>query len=302
MSDNNKQVILAGIKPTRVHLGHLISVVDILKSKYKDEDKIVLIGDYHRMFYEQTFAQKEIDQLIRILNSIGGHTFMQSAYAAMFANLFFRLAKSCKLNHLNKVFKINFDNQTENTLGKMLYPFLMAIDIALCAPCKVMVSQDQIHNIRYVQQFIADICKEKNITIDVEFDILNIKILSILDEGKMSTSSAVEGALFMDMSKEEVDNILLKAKTQTEYVYTQDQMLPNTLNLFNIFAMINNETIEEVAAKFTNFKDFKAYAAKRMYEYLNGYLKLSQDTNLGVSYKDDFITKRFEKNFKILMN
>lgn len=301
MQQNKKQVILAGVKPTRVHLGHLISVVDILRTQYMDQDKIVLIGDYHRMFYEKTYAQQEIDQLIRILNNIKCHTFMQSHYAAMFANLLFRLARTCKLSSLNKVFNINFANETENTLGKLLYPFLMTIDIMLCAPCKVVVSQDQIHNVRFAKKLIAEICAEKNIKIEVEFDVLDLKILSIVDDGKMSTSSVKSGALFMDMTQQEVSDVVLRAKTQTVYVTNRDEMSASTLNLFFILSKISDDSIETIAAKFTTFEELKQYAAKTIYAYLNKHYITSTDSTLGVSYKDDFITERFQSNYDLLM-
>lgn len=275
--------LLFGIKPTRIHIGHLLSIFNFIKTnKYKslgiDIDNIYcLIGDIHKFASMKSIQEIKINvNNIKEISSILKIKYYQQYYLPREYFITYHIISFlCNTNRLDKVFKINYFNNTNNNFAKFAYPVLMCTDIILMNPCIVLVGKDQIHNIRFVKEILLKINKEYKLNIDIKFEVINTKILNLNNQNKMSTSDNNNNQIFIDMTDNEIIKIISKSKTQTKIPKQYSDLEISTYNLYNIYAQINNLDIEQVIYKFqeSDFTTFKKYLCNSIIELINFYRK-----------------------------
>lgn len=301
--------LIFGIKPTRIHIGHILSIFNFIKKeKYKSlkiniKDIYCLIGDIHKFAsIESNFNIKQDIETIKTISSkLEINYYQQSKLPSEYFIMYHIISFFCKINDLNKVFKINYKNNTINNFAKFSYPVLMCNDIILLNPCTVLVGSDQIHNVRFIKNILSNIQKLYNLQLDIKFEIIDIKILSLNDNNKMSTSDkSNSGQIFLDMNNDEIYKIIMQAKTQSKMPKTYNELEDSTKNLYLIYSIIKNLEIEYVINIFSekNFQEFKQHLYFAIVELFNFYKNLN---NLNNKYDiHHIINNIIIKNFNLI--
>lgn len=274
--------LIFGIKPTRVHIGHILSIFDFIrKERYKSlkinvKNIYCLIGDIHKFAsIESNFnINKDIETIKTISSKLKINYYQQSKLPKEYFIMYHIISFFCKINDLNKVFKINYQNNTINNFAKFSYPVLMCNDIILLQPCTVLVGSDQMHNIRFIKNILENIQKTYKLKLDIKFEIIDIKILSLNNNNKMSTSDkSNSGQIFLDMNNNEIYKTIMKSKTQSKMPKTYDELEYSTKNLYLIYSIIKNLEMEYVINIFyeKNFQEFKQHLYFAIVELFNFY-------------------------------
>lgn len=302
--------LIFGIKPTRIHLGHILSVFQFIKNnKYAplgiDIDEIYcLIGDIHKLSSLQFMSSidRDIETIKNISSILKVKYYQQSCLPREYFLTYHILSFFCKTNKLNKVFKINFNNNTDNNFSKFSYPVLMCTDILLMQPCIVLVGPDQIHNIRFIMDIIDNINKIYSVDFNITFKIINIKILNLNNEHKMSTSKKELSQMFINMQDSEIYELIMKAKTQKSVPNNYTDLETSTKNLYNIYSEIKNISIEETIEIFKekNFYFFKQVLYKEIIELYSFYRRQFNNTKVEKYNSQSIVNNIVKSNFKFL--
>ena len=290
-------IYMAGIKPSRIHIGHLIG---FFNEAFKYKNIIFMIADYHKYFHSCEYKKQTTESIniCKYINSCNFHYYKQSSYKNIYSDIFFLLSYHCNINKLNKILHINY-NSSKNNLGKYIYPFLMFIDVILMSPCTVIVSEDQLHNVRYVKDQI-DVFKKTFYDPNINFIINKSKILSLNSELKMSTSNNEDYNIYIDSSFDTVRNICIRAKTQSQYPTCIHDMNKNTFNLFNIMSKIDNKNIEEVINQYDCFHDFKSELSIKLFKYIQSIALNMKNTQEREANVHNRINTNYRKIFTLL--
>ena len=269
------KIELIGIKPTIIHLGHILSVFEYVKL---NPNVCFLVADYHKFSSSKTY--KEVihlkNYLCNFLKQNNIKYVCQSEFASIYGDLFFYFSGKIKTSSLNKIFNINYGN-TENNLMKLIYPLLMLIDIFLFQPCTVIVSKDQIHNVRYIKTQLKNIIP---FCFDIDFKILDIKILNPYDLSKMGTSES-SNKIFLNDTYDSIFNIIKKVQSSTNFPLCYEDLNENIQHLYFILSIIKKESVKILfnKIKFDNYLLFKKYVTQSIYDFLQIY----QNKNLCVT-------------------
>ncbi len=102
--------LIFGIKPTRIHLGHILSVFDFIKKeKYKkfniDKSNIYcLIGDIHKLSSMEDVSsfEEEVKYISNISQTLGIGFYRQSQITKEYFILYHILSYFCNINRLFK--------------------------------------------------------------------------------------------------------------------------------------------------------------------------------------------------------
>jgi tryptophanyl-tRNA synthetase len=192
----------------------------------------------------------------------------------MYYYIYHLICNKIKLNDLTKVFNINYNNNTDNNFAKLSYPVLMCLDIIMMQPCHVVVSIDQIHNVRFIQAVIHQLNQlNSKLQIKVEFKILDLKIMDFSGKNKMSTSINSKNTLYVDLTEKQIHEIVGKSITQNNMPQCIEECNDSVLNLYSIYRNIAHITMQETVDKFkqSNFTKFKTELAIKIVNLYNFY-------------------------------
>ena len=298
--------VLSGIKTTRLHLGHMFSIVRLADVHKAHGDLLIMIGDYHR--YSSSYDTEKINEesqgLYNVFANLGVKPYIQSVFDEMYGSCFFKFAHFIQCNHLDKLLGINYSNSTENNCAKYIYPALMLLDILLVQPCTVIVAQDQIHNVRFCKSNIEKLNNAFNINIDVDFQLLDINILGFHSDhtGKMSTSVNA-GIVYVDDTLETVRSVIAHAATADHMCQTMEEfnsMNANVRNLYNVYQLVSDLTVEQIVVKYADkgYEELKADLSALVHKYISRFNALRQK-QASVSY-DSEILALMKQNKKVL--
>ena len=238
------------------------------------------------------------DSFCSFLRQNGFKYICQSEISYIYSDLFFNICGKINTLSLNKIFKINFAS-TPNNLLKFIYPVLMLVDIIIFDPCTVVVGHDQIHNIRFVKNLI---CKKLNIDLNIDFNVLDIKITNPINNKKMSTSEENRN-ITLDSTLEEIINIIKLTPSGSVFPLHYNACNANIKNLINIVAIIDNMDINEAFIRdrsiYNKFLPFKLYVANKIYKYLQEYkTRLCEQSRINF----DDVKEIVNKNYNRLLN
>ena len=267
---------LIGIKPTYIHLGHLLSVFQYARN---NKDAFFLIADYHKFSSAKNYKEVDIvkNYLCNFMIQNNFKFICQSDFPEVYGNLFFYFSSKSNINALNKIFKINYYSN-ENNLMKFIYPVLMLIDILLFQPCIVITSADQIHNTRYIKEQIKKLCTNK---CKISFKNLDIKIKSITGEDKMSTSNN-SNKIFVQDNYEQIFSVIKKTPSSANLPDNYNNLNDCIKNLLSILGIIKNINPENLfdEKKFTSYLELKKYVADEIFNYIQSYIHKEKDSNM----------------------
>ena len=290
----HKKIKLIGMKPTEIHLGHLLS---IFQYAFQNSDVYFLIADYHK--FSSIHTAKEINEQVKIVEDfIKAKKFpyvKQSDFKEIYCDLYFHLSGLVGLNYLNKIYEIH-KLSSQNNLMKYSYPVLMMLDIYLFSPCEVIVAMDQIHHMRYITKQIT---KLFNKNVDVTCDMLKIKICTPGSSSKMSTSDGAS-QIYLTSSYEDILKIIKLTKTSST-VLPFDEIGEDLKNLFNIVQIIGDQECIDMFKfnRFNNYLELKIKVSQCIYNYICKIKsQLYQYNPAGLID----VRERFESNYNFFRN
>jgi tryptophanyl-tRNA synthetase len=258
----------AGIRPTGrgLHIGNiamlLIAKPDIIMIADDYEDKN-LLTDTTTIFKQisallpkaQIFTQSSSEQSIRLMWLLAQ-----------------RIGVAELLKNVNS--KIIMNSDRSQPLSKFLYPLLMASDIILYNPKKVLVGADQTINIEtytHIKTKLAHLCP--NLALISEPSLYNIKIKNLAaPEEKMSKSALSHlqsGVLYLSDDSNIVEYKINKAITSNSLIGDIDADTASSKNLLEIMSILTGVSVPEVVIKYHGFQwsAFKPILAHTINEF-----------------------------------
>ncbi|AGB40581.1 tryptophanyl-tRNA synthetase [Halobacteroides halobius DSM 5150] len=258
---SNKGTILSGSRPTgKLHLGHLIGVLDNWKDLQEDYDCIFEVADWHALTtkYDQT---ENIKQHIRemVADWIGAGIdprkstlFIQSDVPEI-AELHLLLSMIVSVGRLerNPTYKEQIQELGDNDsipFGLLEYPVLQAADILFAKADTVPVGEDQLPHI----EITRDIARRFNYLYEEVFPEPESKLAKVprlpgLDGRKMSKSYG--NAIYLSDSKDEINDKVNQMVTDPERIRLSDPGNPDVCSVYDFHEIFNKEEAEDIAAE-----------------------------------------------------
>ena len=273
--------IFSGVQPTgNLHLGNYLGAIKnfVNFQNQKNTDCIYCVVDLHSITTKQdpkklrdninetvaSFIASGIDPKKNII-------FNQSRVSAH-SEAAWILSCVARMGWLNRMtqFKEKAGKDKEKaSVGLYVYPVLMAADILLYDTTHVPVGEDQKQHL----ELTRDIAQKFNLDFNSN-DFLKIpepmiqkefaRIMSLKDgTKKMSKSDPSEmSRINLNDSKEEIENKIKKAKTDTLALPDNIKELenrPEAKNLLGIYSSLNNQEINKTIKEFSgkSFSEFK---------------------------------------------
>lgn len=303
--------LIFGIKPTSIHLGHILSVFQFIKTNQYTkldinlDEVYCLIGDIHKFSSLQSISsiEHDVETIQNIASLLKVKYYRQYYLPREYFITYHILSFVCSTNKLDKVFKINFNNRTDNNFSKFSYPVLMCTDIILMQPCIVLVGSDQIHNIRFIVNVLDKLNKTYSLNLNIKFKIIDIKILNLNNENKMSTSKQNIKQMFINMKDNEIYELIMKAKTQKFVPQNYNDLELSTKNLYRIYSEIKKLSIEKTIEIFKdkNFVFFKKILYKEIIE-LYSFYRQNNKKEMGEYNAQNKVNDIVKDNFHILQS
>ena len=273
--------IFSGVQPTgNLHLGNYLGAIKnfVNFQNQKNTDCIYCVVDLHAITVKQ--------DPIKLKANIRGTTaafiasgldhkksiIFQQSMVASHSEFSWILGCSARMGWLNRMtqFKEKAGKDKEKaSIGLYVYPVLMAADILLYDTTHVPVGEDQKQHL----ELTRDIAQKFNLDFNSN-DFLKIpepmiqkefaRIMSLKDgTKKMSKSDPSEmSRINLNDSKEEIENKIKKAKTDTLALPDNIKELenrPEAKNLLGIYSSLNNQEINKTIKEFSgkSFSEFK---------------------------------------------
>ena len=307
---NNGRRVLSGIKTTRLHIGHLCSIVRLADIHKDNPNLFIMIGDYHRYSscYDSVQIESESVLLHNVFANIGVKPYIQSRFNEIYGSCFFKFVHFMKCNNLDKLLGINYHNSTDNNCAKYIYPALMLLDILLIQPCTVVVAKDQIHNVRFCKSNIERLNSMFDLNIDVDFKLLDVNILGFYSgkQGKMSTSVG-EGIIYVDDTLNTIKRVIAAAETADNMCTNIEEfnnMSVNVRNLYNVYNIVSGESVESIVHKYANrtYSELKEDLSELVYKYVSRFNELRTRAH-NVSYDKEVLSimKQNKKDLSLLI-
>ncbi len=273
--------IFSGVQPTgNLHLGNYLGAIKnfVNFQNQTNTDCIYCVVDLHAITVKQdpsklkanirettaAFIASGLDHKKSII--------FQQSMVASHSEFSWILGCSARMGWLNRMtqFKEKAGKDKEKaSVGLYVYPVLMAADILLYDTTHVPVGEDQKQHL----ELTRDIAQKFNLDFNSN-DFLKIpepmiqkefaRIMSLKDgTKKMSKSDPSEmSRINLNDSKEEIENKIKKAKTDTLALPDNTNELenrPEAKNLLGIYSSLNNQEINKTIKEFSgkSFSEFK---------------------------------------------
>jgi tryptophanyl-tRNA synthetase len=307
---SQKPRFFTGIKPTgTITLGHYLGVIQHILAIQDQYEIIIMIGDLHAL----TIPNKEFNyrekcyEIASLLYACGlkeenCKVFIQSEIKEHLELAFF-LSPHITVGRLGDMIEYK-EKKKENETGNLAllsYPVLMAADILLYDSDLVIVGQDQKQHL----ELTNDLARKFNNFISA--DLLKVPRFSIPDLGaKIMGLQNPE----KKMSKSEHDYISLQDKPETikkkiasavtdseNKIYYHPEKKSGISNLLTIYALLNNQKMEEVEKDLFEFN---------YYQFKTKLITLLNSKLADIQKKHNFflpkIKELLEKNSSYLKN
>jgi tryptophanyl-tRNA synthetase len=262
--------IISGIQPSGIlQLGNYLGAIKTWKSH--TTNSLYFIADNHsittRFHKENTESIEDLTfktAACLIACGIDKNLFVQSHILQHF-ELMWILSCMTPQSWLNKMIQYKEKSKDNNHTGLYTYPILMAADILLYKANEVPVGEDQVQHIEFTRDLAIrfnKMCESEVVPVPNYLLSKASRIMSLQNgKTKMSKSDKNTLSCISLIDDEEVmKNKILKARTDPIVGISYNiEKRPEVSNLINIYAAIEDMSIEEVVKKFENAKmlDFK---------------------------------------------
>jgi tryptophanyl-tRNA synthetase len=277
-----RKVVLSGMRPTgKLHLGHLVGVLENWVELQKKHNCFFLIADYHALttnvdtsgIYENSIEML-IDWLASGINPELSPVFRQSQvkeHAEL--HLIFSMLISVSRLERNPTLKEQVrDLQLDNiTYGHLGYPVLQAADILLYKGELVPVGEDQLPHV----EITRDIARRFNQVYGEVFPepeplLTEFARLPGLDGKRMSKS--LGNTILISDPSDEIKSKVKKAFTDPQKIYKGDPGRPDVCLVFTYHKKFNPDEVPEIRKGCESGQlgcvECKARCAEKIIEFL----------------------------------
>ncbi|GAB6098961.1 tryptophan--tRNA ligase [Halanaerocella petrolearia] len=254
----DKGTILSGSRPTgKLHLGHLIGVLDNWKNLQDDYNCIFEVADWHALTtkYDETENIKQhtremvADWISAGIDPEKSTLFIQSDVPEI-AELHLLLSMIVSVGRLER--NPTYKEQTEELgkkdsipFGLLEYPVLQAADILFPKADTVPVGEDQLPHI----EITRDIARRFNYLYEEVFPEPEPKLAKVprlpgLDGRKMSKSYG--NAIYLADDEEEIKNKVNQMVTDPDRVRLSDPGNPDVCSVYSFYEIFNEDECAEI--------------------------------------------------------
>ncbi|MGM0370000.1 MAG: tryptophan--tRNA ligase [Bacillota bacterium] len=255
-----EKTILSGMRPTgKLHLGHLIGVLDNWSQLQEDYNCIFEVANWHALTtkYDDTEdIQQHTREMVADWISAGidpeeSIIFVQSDVPEIAElNLLLSMIVSVGRLERNPTYKEQIENLgTEDAIpfGLLEYPVLQATDILFPKADVVPVGEDQLPHI----EITREIARRFNhlygeVFPEPEPKLAEVPRLPGLDGRKMSKSYG--NAIFLADDEETIKDKVNQLVTDPERIRLSDPGNPEVCSVYDFHKIFNQERTEEIAA------------------------------------------------------
>ena len=285
LSKKKEKRILTGDRPTgKLHLGHYVGSLQNRVELQDEYDTFLIIADVQALttnFDQPEKLSEDVRQVARDYLAAGidpekTTIFVQSLVPEI-AELTVYYSMIVTVNQLrhNPTIKSEAEQYgyKEMSYGFLGYPVSQAADITFCRANLVPVGEDQIPHIEQTRKIVR---KFNNMYGEVfpepEALISDFPRLMGLD-GKNKMSKSLNNAIYLSDSKEDVQQKIMKAKTDPARIHKDDPGHPEVCTVFHYHEAFNTEESDEIAEKCRAGTIGCVACKKRMAEKLNAFLE-----------------------------
>ena len=286
----NKPILVSGVQPTgKLHIGNYLGAlrnfVDLQNSnKY---DCFFFVADLHSLTedYDPNNKPAQIYDLIVsfLANGIDENksTIFVQSQVPPHSELTWILNTVTPFGELSRMtqFKDKSQRQQKNiNVGLFDYPVLMAADILLYDAEVVPVGEDQLQHLEFTRTIARKFNSRFGKTFIEPKPLLTKipRLMSLSDPTKKMSKSDERGCLFLDDSKEEIEEKIKRAVTDSgKEIIFDEKNKPAISNLILIYAGFSGLTIKEIEEKFKgkSYKEFKADLVEILVKNLSEFQK-----------------------------
>ena len=263
---NKKKLVFSGVQPTgNLHLGNYLGALKNFVSLQKEMECIYCVVDLHAIttFQKPNELQNNVLETVASfvatgLNPSKSIIFNQSAVSGH-TELAWILNCISRIGWLNRMtqFKDKAGSDKEKaSVGRYIYPNLMAADILLYKATHVPVGADQKQHLELsrdiAQKFNNDFNCKDFFPLPEPLIPKNVSRVMSLRDGNKKMSKSEESdysRINLKDSADEINKKIKKAKSDSDQIPDNLKDLekkPEALNLVNIYSEISKSTLEKV--------------------------------------------------------
>ena len=251
--------IVSGMRPTgRLHLGHLVGVIENWKKLQEEHDCFFFVADWHALttkFDEHEDLKANRIDLVKTWLACGidkSTIFIQSDIKEH-AELYLVLNMITPLSWLerNPTYKDAMQQEEykkKNNAGFLTYPVLQTADIILYDAELVPIGEDQRPHLELAREIVRHFHFLYKTEIFVEPKELLTKFPKLpgLDGRKMSKS--YNNSIYLDDSEKEIADKVRKAKTDPARIKKTDPGHPEVCTVFDYHKIFNTDEVADIEA------------------------------------------------------
>ena len=238
--------VVSGMRPTgKLHLGHLIGVINNWKKLQEKYDCFFFVADWHALStkYDEGLDVNELSvELVKEWIACGIEaekvTFFRQSDIKEHAELYLILNMITPISWLerNPTYKdamLQDEYKKKNNAGFLTYPVLQTADIILYDANLVPIGEDQRPHLEIAREIVRHfhfVYKKEIFTEPKELLTSTPRLLG-LDGRKMSKS--YNNAIYLEDTSEEIWNKVRKAKTDTTRIKKTDPGHPDECIVFD---------------------------------------------------------------------
>ena len=256
---NKEKTILSGMRPTgKLHLGHLIGVLDNWSQLQENYNCVFEVADWHALTtkYDQTEnIQQHIREMVADWISAGidpaeSIIFVQSDIPEIAElNLLLSMIVSVGRLERNPTYKEQIEELGENDaipFGLLEYPVLQATDILFPKADVVPVGEDQLPHIEITREIARRFNHlYEEVFPEPESQLAEVPRLPGLDGRKMSKSYG--NAIYLADGKEEIQDKVNQMVTDPDRIRLSDPGNPEVCSVFDFHKIFNDaERVEKI--------------------------------------------------------
>lgn len=279
MLENNKKILLSGVKPTgRPHIGNYFGAMKQFVDRQDDYKSYIFIADLHALTTARDPKQLRADTLDLAIDylAIGLDpekvVFFKQSDVAEHTELawIFNCLTTMPFLARAHAFKDAEAKNKEVNVGLFDYPLLMAADILLYDTDVVPVGQDQKQHV----EIARDTAEKFNYTYGDTFKLPEplildeVKTLPGLDGQKMSKSYGNTIPLFAE--EKEIKRLVMTIKTDSKDV--NEPKNPEECNVFALHKLFSGEQLGKIKKRYVEggigYKESKEILAENMNKFL----------------------------------
>lgn len=248
--------VVSGTRPTgKLHLGHLIGVLENWKKLQEQYETFYFIADIHSYTNNLSTEKKEFyidivkDMLAAGIDPARSTIFVQS-FVPEHTELATLLSMVTPLGWLERcpTFKDairNINNKENISLGLVSYPVLMTADIILYDASYVPVGKDQLPHLEISREIVRRFNRIFGDTF-IEPQPLLTKFPLLLGYDNRKMSKSYDNCIYLSDNEKDLRDKIFKMITDPEKIRKNDPGHPDICNVFTYHKIFGTENLDKI--------------------------------------------------------